>query len=214
MTRHATHLLGTALAAALAAAAAADTYSGAGGTIADSPANGQVATTDFSIVVGDDVGIASLDSVVLSGLTHAWCGDISIELLHNGVGVTLVNRIGYTGTSAFGDSSNFDGVYEFTDSSNLSIWDAADFGGSSFIVPSASYFASGQDGVRIDIAGAFAGASAAGSWTLRVRDWAPTQVGSLGSWSVSITPVPAPGAAALACVAGGMGTLGRRRRRR
>lgn len=168
------------------------TYMGEGGTIRDSSKAGIGSVRDFSLFVADSFTIDQLSSVTLNGFTHAWAGDISVELFHNGVGVTLVHRVGYLGGSSFGDSSNYAGDYTFTDATNNSLWAAADLGASSFVIPSASYFASAAGGFRVGIADVFDGMSAQGMWTLRIIDWAPTQTGSLEGWS--FTTVPAPGA--------------------
>lgn len=201
------------MAAALSSSALAGiTYSGPGGTLLDPPGQSMTSWSDFTIHVTDQGQVSNLASVTLAGLAHTWSGDLSVELIHNGVSVTLVHRIGYLGGMSFGDSSNFGGDYTFTDQSNDSIWAAANAGSSGYTIPSASYYASGLSGIRIDIASAFAGADLAGDWTLRIGDWASTQSGSLTSWSFDVGVVPAPGALALTAVAGMVGASGRRRR--
>ncbi|MDA0803409.1 MAG: hypothetical protein O2819_06595 [Planctomycetota bacterium] len=213
MTRTTLHLVPLALTACAALAAHAGatyTYSGPGGAIADAPSNTVPAFTDYSIHVTDSFSIDQLQGVTIHGLAHVWCGDVSIQLLHNGIGVTLVHRVGWTNGSFFGDSSNFLGDYTFSDSATGDLWTAANGGSSSYNIPQGDYLATGLDDAPVSIAGAFEGMDASGGWTLRVGDWGPTQLGAIDGFSFTVTAIPAPGGAALMAVA--LGCVRRRQR--
>ncbi|MDA1007998.1 MAG: hypothetical protein O2800_03205 [Planctomycetota bacterium] len=202
----------SALLSSTASAGMTHSWSGAGGAITDSPANFTPAYTEFTIQVSDHLAMEQLSSVDFTGLSHAWAGDVSLELIHNGVSATILFRNGWTGSSAFGDSSNYGGDYSFTDASTNDIWAAANGGSSTYVIPSGAYFASGQDGLRVNIASIFAGMDTFGDWTLRVGDHGPTQTGALVGWGFSVTTVPAPSAIAL--FAGAASLIGKVRRRR
>ncbi len=186
------------------------TYSGPGGDIADAPSNTVPAFSIYSMEVTDTFIVDQLSSVTVQGLSHAWCGDVSITLSHGGVEVTLVHRVGWTGGSFFGDSSNFAGDYAFSDGATGDLWGAANGGSSNYAVPGGDYFATGLDGVPVSIGEAFRGHSAAGTWALTIGDWGPTETGSLDGFSFSVTAVPAPGCVALLALAMGRGRSRRR----
>ncbi len=188
----------------------AHTYSGPGGAIADAPSNTVPAFTIYSMEVTDTFTVDQLAGVTVHGLSHAWAGDVSITLWHDGLEVSLVHRLGWTGGSFFGDSSNFLGDYTFSDSATGDLWTAADGGGPGYDIPGGDYFATGLDGALVSVADAFHGHSAAGTWTLMVGDWGPTQTGAIDGFSFTVTAVPAPGGMALLALAAGCARSRRR----
>ncbi len=195
------------IALAASSIASADVYFGGGGDLVDAG----VFTSD--IVVSDHLSLTSVD-LSLIGMDHSWAGDLKVTLTHldSGFSTVIVDRIGYTG-SGFGDSSNYGGTYTFGDTFGASIWTAAAGGGTSFVIPGGSYFASvGLTGAQTLIDPVFAGVDIFGTWRLTIEDFAAGDEGKLEEWSLSIkgTPVPGPGALALFGLAG----LGARRRRR
>ena len=176
---------------ALAGAALANSYNGAGYSFVDN------STVSSSVNVADNFTIADV-SVTLNNITHTWVGDLVITLSNGSTSVDLIARPGFTGTG-FGSSGDLNGTYTFVD------------GGAAFpttltgtqIVPAGSY-------APVTPLSAFAGQSSSGNWTLSVQDNAAGDTGALGSWTLNLTAVPTPGAAALLGLAG---VAGLRRRR-
>ncbi len=209
------YLVGCSLAVALSNAALGQTYSGGGGTIADSV--GLPASSTFQIIVGTGAGtVTGLDVVTLIGLTHSYGGDLSAQLRHQGadgnwVSVDLFERIGYPTSGIYGDSSNFGGDYSFRDSSISSIWNAASAVGDAQAIAAGTYFASRDAGIRVNIAGAFNDMDASGIWELVITDSQQDTQGALGGWQFTVGTVPAPGGIALLGLAVGLAGRGRRR---
>lgn len=182
---------------ALAASAlAGNSYNGTGFAIPDNAPAG----ANSVINVADSFSIANV-SVTLNNLTHTWAGDLIATLSNGATTVTLVNRPGQVGGAGFGSSSDFGGNYTFADggadlSANLG-------GGGTFVIPSGTY-------APVGALSAFNGQNSAGAWTLNISDNAGGDLGNLGSWTLNLTAVPTPGAAALLGLAG---VAGLRRRR-
>jgi MYXO-CTERM domain-containing protein len=177
---------------ALAAGAlAGNSYNGGGVAFAD------LTTVTSDIVVADSFSIADV-SVTLNNITHTWVGDLTISLSNGSTSIDLIARPGFTGTG-FGSSGDLNGNYSFAT------------GGAAFpttltgtaVVPSGTYAPIGDLSL-------FNGQNSAGTWTLSVADAAGGDTGALGSWTLNLTPVPTPGAAALLGLAG---VAGLRRRR-
>lgn len=182
---------------ALAASAlAGNSYNGAGFAIPDNAPAG----ANSVINVADSFAIANV-SVTLNNLTHTWAGDLIATLSNGATTVTLFSRPGQVGGTGFGSSSDFGGNYTFADGgADLT---AALGGGGAFVIPSGTYAPAGA-------LSAFNGQNSAGNWTLSISDNAGGDLGSLGSWTLNLTAVPTPGAAALLGLAG---VAGLRRRR-
>ncbi|MFO0829961.1 MAG: proprotein convertase P-domain-containing protein [Phycisphaerales bacterium] len=193
------------------AAANASLYVGAGGSLVD--ASDLPGVASFTINVGDAGTVGAINGITLSNLSHTWVGDVQITLtLPDATTVSLVNRIGYTG-SLFGDSSNYLGTYAFADG-GANLWEiATDPGhGNTYNIASGTYAASGAgSGTPINLNALLVGKSIAGAWTLTITDYESGDTGSLGGWTLDVAVVPGPGGAcalALGCA------MGHRRRRR
>ncbi len=174
-----------------------------------------------SVININDTGtIASLNSVSIQFGTpnHTWVGDLQISLTApNGDNVHLISVVGATGPTAFGDSSDFGGKYLFVNAGGADFAAAALAAPAGAVVPPGTYnrstnaLAGATIGVDTDTYAVFAGDSINGAWTLTVKDWGVGDTGTLGSWTLDIKLVPAPGALALLGLAG---LVGRARRRR
>lgn len=194
-----TRVLLAAAAITVFAGAAHAQYSGTGGALADATESPGVSV--FTITVLDEGPIGAFSGVTLTNLQHTWCGDLLITITAPDQStISLVNRIGFP-SGIFGDSSNFAGTYGFTDS-GTDLWAIAtqQGNGTAFNIPSGSYRASGMGGAPVDLAPFFIGKSALGVWTLTVTDFEGGDTGSLGSWSLGMTVVPAPAGWALLAI--------------
>ena len=196
--------IATLAAASLTAMASANVYNGVGGALNDNNVNAGVTTFNINVA---DAGALNSISVTLTGLNHAWVGDLAAEVTHNAVTVSLFFRIGYTG-SGFGDSSNFNGNYTFKDAGPYgpnatgSLWNEATLGDSTYNLRSGSYYASGGNPGNQTFLSLFNGTDVNGTWTIKFTDFATPDAGSLTSWSLDLGFVPSPGAMALLGVAG------------
>ncbi|MFG0284440.1 MAG: S8 family serine peptidase [Phycisphaerales bacterium JB039] len=138
---------------------------------ADLPAEGvplpDVTTTSSSISIADTREI--LDANVRIDLEHDFVGDLTISLFApDGTEVVLVNRRG-------GSGENFTGTV-FDDEAPVPITTISPGG-----APFSSSYRPEQPLGRFD------GKSAAGDWTLVVRDNAPLNNGRLLSWDIELT---------------------------
>lgn len=169
------------------------TYSGAGFTIPDSSPAGASST----IAVGDTGTLTDVSVTMTFSTPHTWVGDLVATLSFSGGGtVDLYNRLGKTSVSSgFGDSSNLTGPYTFSDSATANFAAAAASVGDSASIPSGSYRSatniySGSVSTTnpfTSLIGTFGGLGSAGSWTLKIADYAAPDPGSIGSWSLSLT---------------------------
>lgn len=175
-------------------------YTGPGGQLPDATIDefgSEVPTTvTFDISIADPGQIATLE-VELTELYHTWSGDLTISVTHLPSATTaiLVDRVGYPEVGAFGSSFPYEGMYTFSDLAAMQL--PAD----SSLTPGAY--------LPEQALSAFAGLSAAGTWRLTVTDSAAEDEGSLGSWSLHMTYVPSPAAAAILA---GLALIARRRR--
>jgi subtilisin-like proprotein convertase family protein len=201
---------------------------GPGGLVPDASGtgpgpSGQAAGVFTSVInVPGLSSVVSLNSVSLTwGPAHTWAGDIQVTLTApNGDNVHLHSRVGATGNTSFGDSSDLLGTYVFVDADAAGgvFSTAAAAAGAAVPIAPGTYkrstnAATPGQGVDTDDYDVFVGDQANGNWTLTVRDWASPDPGTLASWSLNLTidRIPAPGALALLGVAG---LAGRNRRRR
>lgn len=138
---------------------------------------------------------APLSSVSANlNLTHSFSGDLDMVLTSPG-GVksfVIVSRLGVTTTGAFGDSSDFCGTYNFTDSAaGTNIWTVAGSLGTYGTITPGNYrtTAAGGPGQSnpapvTNFTAAFSGLTTAqlnGTWTLTIRDAAACDVGSVSA---------------------------------
>ncbi len=150
-------------------------------------------------------------SVVLSGFTHSYIGDINATLTGPGGSIDLMIN---TGGPGFGDSSNVNGVYVFADT-GADWWNAAvAAGGTAGVITSGVYAPSTVNNGAQSFAATYGGSTTNGLWTLTLSDNAGADTGSLGSWTLSIRSsiIPEPTSLGLAGLAA-MGLVLVRRRK-
>ncbi|MGD1703211.1 PEP-CTERM sorting domain-containing protein [Dapis sp. BLCC M229] len=167
--------------------ASAVSFSGAGFSIPDNDTAG----ISSSINITDEISVDDI-TVNLENLAHTWTGDLIATITHeeSGTSVDLINRVGRTGGSGFGDSSDLSGNYSFNDSFTGDIWAVAAGVLNGDVVPGGDYFATTLDGTQSFLSDFTSLSSAVGTWTLFINDGAGGDTGSLGSWSVDIEGEP------------------------
>jgi MYXO-CTERM domain-containing protein len=215
--------------AALAGMAQADVYTGGtGGALVDSLGNNnaaQAGTAAFTLLASNAANptISSFNSLTIT-MGHSFAGDLVMTLTSpSGAVADIVVRPGVTTATGFGTGTNFGSsvsgtapgtaTYTFVQSGGTNLLPAPVSGvyapGTYNILSAVNpaVVAPGASGLGY---GAFNGLDVNGTWTLTVRDLAAGDTGSVVDWSMDITTVPTPGAAALL----GLGGLvaGRRRR--
>ncbi len=182
-------------------------FQGAGFTIPDGVSGGGPGVASSTIVVESAVQILDL-WVTVEGLSHTWAGDLTITLTSSaGTQITLVDRVGHTTPSGFGDSSDYAGDYTFHDS-GADLWAAAAAAGPTDPIAPGEYSASGASGSPVSMQIALAGQNTAGLWTLTISDGFPQDAGSITGWTLSFFNIPSPSSALVF----GVFAIGRRRR--
>jgi subtilisin-like proprotein convertase family protein len=218
MKNKALALIGAVAAGLIATSARADSASGPGGNIpASGTGDGTWATVlpsaPFVSSVNLAGGVASVQSIVMNvSIAHTWLGDLHAVLVApNGTGYNIFVRPGST-SGSLGNSGDWTvGSYTFVDPigggsalptvgnatpgtyiQSYDSWTSGNF----------NYFNTGMNSIT----------GGAGTWSLKIYDWAGGDSGALSGWTINYTPLPAPGALALLGLSGM--TLGGRRRRR
>ena len=182
------------------------TYPGTGvGAIPDGgtgggnpPVYGAPLVINFN-VSGVTGGITDMSTDIT--LTHTFVGDVDMVLAAPGGSPSLVTvgHIGITASPGFGDSSNYGGTYRFTDSAaGANIWTVATDVGcdSSCIVAPGDYRTTARGGTGqtnpapiTSLLATFGGLSPAqinGTWTLTIRDGAPSDTGTVTAANLTL----------------------------
>ena len=132
-------------------------------------------------------------------------GDVDMVLRSPGGVVSFVtaSRIGVTTAGSYGDSSNFGGTYNFTNSATgTNIWTVAGGLGNTAAITAGNYRTTGAGGTGqtnpapvTNLTAAFAGLSNAqinGTWTLTIRDAAAVDTGSVTAANLVLTGAACP----------------------
>ena len=132
---------------------------------------------------------------------HTFIGDLDVVLAPPGVtpgaagSFVIFSRVGATTAADFGDSSNLGGTYTFNNASANNLWTAADTTGNNVVITAQSYRTSAPGPVAIpaantDFTAAFSGLTLAqlnGTWTLRFRDGASSDTGTVSASALTLT---------------------------
>ena len=138
-------------------------------------------------------------------LTHTFAGDVDMILTSPG-GVksfVLVSRIGVTTVGSYGDSSDYCGIYNFTDTAaGTNIWTVAGSLGTFGTITPNNYrtTAAGVPGQSnpapfTNLTAAFAGLTTAqinGTWTLTIRDGAAYDTGTVSAANLVLKGASCP----------------------
>jgi hypothetical protein len=195
--------------AVAASAASAAVYSGSGFSMPDNSPDG---VSSVITVSGDTPSITAVE-VTLQGFTHTYIGDINATLTSpSGTVFPLMMRIGSFGPGGFGDWTNLNGDYRFTDTAAGTLWSAADAlldSDGTIGIASGDYRTTDlYANVATSLNAAFGGQNSNGDWTLTMSDNAGVDIGGIQGWTLSV--VPTPGSLAIFGLAGI--AAGRRRR--
>jgi subtilisin-like proprotein convertase family protein len=140
------------------------------------------ATVESIINVSDTFTLGRVE--VRLNATHSWVGDLEVTLSRGATTFTLFRNIGGPGD---GDSSNLNGLYTFSDAGATTILQAAQAVGDTVAIPAGTYRTVDSFGQATRIDPVFAGTSAAGAWTLRIKDLAAGDTGLFNGWSLFLT---------------------------
>jgi len=132
-------------------------------------------TVPDAFVVGD--GHISLD------IAHGFVGDLTIVLSHAGTSVVMIQHVG---VGVLGSDATLAGEYTFSDTAAATMWPFAPTPASGHPVPTGAYLCSDAAANVVGLRQAFAGASSAGEWTVRIIDSSPGYTGTLRSWSLRL----------------------------
>lgn len=130
-------------------------------------------------------------------MEHTWLGDLRATLVApDGDQHVLFSNTGSVSATGCGDSSDLDGVYEFSDSlpaTEGNWWDVALTGGASDIIPPGVYRATepggvaGATGLETNITNSFDAIYPAGTWQLLVSDGGLGDIGSVNAATLIVT---------------------------
>jgi subtilisin-like proprotein convertase family protein len=174
------------------------------GLVPDADYNGFADTR--TITVANPVGSILTDIQVNLNLTGGYNGDLYAYLTHGSGFAVLLNRVGRTGTNAFGYG---DAGFNVTLSDSAPS-DIHNYGGNAGQTLTGLWQPDARNTSpasvldtfpRSAFLGSFAGQSANGPWTLFVGDFAAGDQSTLTSWSLQVTTIPEPGIGTLALAA-------------
>lgn len=163
---------------------------GHAGAIPDNDAVGFISP----IEIRDSFPIQSI-AVRITGLTHGYSSDLTLELRHIGVGAPTTLLVNLRN----GSSADFAGDYVFADS-GADLWAAANGLSGLQVIPPGTYRAHGAAGALVNLNARYVGENARGVWALRIVDDDFLVAGSFTGWELELGGAPA-------CVSGGTGDL-------
>jgi len=132
-------------------------------------------------------------TVSLNNIQHTWVGDLKarVELETTAViaSTSLFDRVGrYTTSTGCGSSAKLTGTYGFDDSAATSLWTSTAVGTYHPVGPRTSSTVDGFTFLEAAPAAGFSGADTAGKWRLVITDSANGDVGTITSWTLTLTP--------------------------
>lgn len=128
-------------------------------------------------------------------MNHGYVGDLQLTLIApNSASMILMSRVGATAAVPFGDNSNLNGTYTFSDTGTGGIWAAAAGVNGNQNVPAGTYrtqaagpFTSANPGPAFtSMNGVFGGPNPNGTWILRFQDCAASDTGSVTAATLTL----------------------------
>lgn len=186
----------------VACGAGSQTYSFAAGAIPDGASDvaGSFGVPLVRTTVSNAVNPIQ-DVVVSITMSHTYLGDLRVRLGYTPSGsattttATLLNRVGATVPTAFGDNSDLGGTYTFV-FAGKDLWDSVLAIGTSEILPSGVYqpLTNNLNGTHpnLELKDFFRGLPGTGTWTLTFDDGATPDVGVVTAATVTLTAQPLP----------------------
>jgi subtilisin-like proprotein convertase family protein len=141
------------------------------------------------------------DVVVTITMNHTWVGDLRVRLGYTPAGsattttVVVMNRLGASAPSGFGDNSDLNGTYTFVLGATSVLAGVQAIGETGTLATGAyAPVASNFDGTHsvIEFADFLRGQFGTGAWTLTFEDAAATDTGAVTSASIALQARPLP----------------------
>jgi trimeric autotransporter adhesin len=170
------------------------TLTGVGGAIPDGRPSSSCAsspgpprTSDISIP--SDYFMINGVTVTLSSLSHTFAGDLLAQLSHveRQTTIDLFRRVESTSNQSCGSQASFQGTYRFDDSFTDSLWS---FPATAPLLRAGDYFCSTSGGTKAQLLGpgGFRGQGVSGTWRLTIIDNVAGDTGTIGGWTLRLTP--------------------------
>lgn len=147
------------------------------------------------MVVNSNVANPIQDVLVTITMSHTFIGDLRIRLSYQPTGspttttAIVINRVGATSASSFGEDSNLNGTYTFVLGAT-SLQTATNPLPGDAVLATGAYapVTSNLNGTHsvIEFADFFRGQSGTGTWTLTFEDGASTDTGTVTSASIAL----------------------------
>ncbi|MDO8187848.1 M36 family metallopeptidase [Conexibacter sp. JD483] len=147
-------------------------------------------TVDAPMTVSGSGAVTDVD-VRIDELRHTYVGDLTLELIHDGVTVTLIDRLGNGG---YGGHDVIDAVIDSDAPGAVTLTPGGPIGGR--FQPAVANALDNFDGHPV-----------AGTWTLRIHDGAAGDTGELRSWGID-SPQQACGRLEIPAAATGAAAVG------
>lgn len=153
--------------------------------IADSSGGLPGAPTIIDLTLTDSGTISQFVSVGLLAFRHTWLGDLVVTLEHveSGTKVDLLDRVGRTANTGFGNSIDVNGNYVLTDDGPAIPTGTLLTPGTYGIFPNTT---PGGSSAGLTSLSAFNGLPLAGTWRLSIQDFAGGDIGSISAFSISL----------------------------
>jgi hypothetical protein len=132
--------------------------------------------------------VVNIDSIVINDIAHTWSGDTQATLADpNGVEHLIWLRPGLSATGGFGSSGDFTGTITMVESGGAALPITGDIApgtyNQAFDSGNGGVWNSGDAGIVNTPMSAISGP--AGTWTLRIYDWASGDSGSFSGWTLN-----------------------------
>ena len=120
-------------------------------------------------------------------LVAVWLLGWQLQHVESRTTIDLFRRVASTPNLDCGSRGRFQGTYRFDDSFTGNLWSFPSMASS---LPAGDYFGSTSGGTKALLVGAggFRGQGVSGTWRLTITDNVAGDTGSLGGWTLRLTP--------------------------